>query len=93
MSQPTPQAQRIKSTIASIPFVPINLIAGDLYLPAISAAMIKITMDSLPNHKPSLGACSGMSLCKPRPISAGTTMRSNNIRISQASGNFPAPSL
>src|SRR5262247_3341229 len=82
----------INSTMASIPFVPINLIAGVLYLPAMTAAMMKITMDSLPNHKPSFGACWGIRLCKARPTSAGTTMRRNSIRISQANGDFPAPS-
>ena len=59
ISQPTTHAPRIRRTTAAIPFVPINLIAGVLYLPAVTAAMMKITMDSLPNHKPSLGACWG----------------------------------
>src|SRR5215467_10171116 len=92
INQPTTQEPMINSIMASIPFVPINLIAGVLYLPAMTAAMMKITMDSLPNHKPSLGACWGIRLCKARPTSAGTTMRINSIRISQANGDFPAPS-
>src|SRR5262245_37719411 len=66
INQPRAQEQRINSTIATIPLVPINLIAGVLYLPAITAAMMKITMDTLPNHKPRLGACWEISLCKPR---------------------------
>ena len=50
ISQPTTHAPRIRERSRD-PVRTINLIAGVLYLPAVTAAMMKITMDSLPNHK------------------------------------------
>src|SRR5689334_13580085 len=60
-NQPTTHEATISTTMAPIPYVPINLIADDLYLPASSAAIMKTTIDNLPNHKPSFADCLGIS--------------------------------
>lgn len=45
----------------------MDLSSGILYFPAVSAAMMKSTIDSTPNSLPSFGAATGACWCKAHP--------------------------